>query len=163
MIAEALRTIKVEDVFMIMTNPTTVPENTPITQVLEMLVKDPLTRVVYVVDETRKLKGVIGDKEVLQWLSFQASEGKVSRESGYFERTIDTLIFAMGTQAKHFMSLSKTVKSRDSLVNALDIMLSSGQEELPVVDENNVLVGDLSCLEVIYGMLKVLEGKSPKP
>lgn len=161
-IAEALRNLKIEDVSGVFTNPTVVREETPIIQVLEMLVKDPLTHVVYVVDGTGKLKGVIGDKEVLQWLAFQA-EGKVPKGLSYFDKTVDTLIFAMGTQARHFMGPSKAVKTKDNLVNALDTMLASGQEELPVVDNNNVVIGDLSCLEVIYGMLKTIQGRSPMP
>jgi len=162
-IAETLRTLKVEDVFTVFTNPTTVREDTLIIQVLEMLVKDPLTHVVYVVDAAGKLKGVIGDTEVLRWLSFQAAEGRAPKGLEYFDRTVDTMIFALGTQARHFMSISKTLKPKDVLVDALNTMLASGQEELPVVDENNVVIGDLSCLEVIYGMLKTLESKKFKP
>jgi CBS domain-containing protein len=129
--------------------PSTVNADDSITLVRKKITKaDPVNRSVYVVDENNKLLGIITVKELLKVL---AVRGGISSGKTPTRRKLLNYVSA-DTTAKDIMRSPISVKTTDSLEKALEIFVLHGLEELPVVDENNVVIGDLDAYELLGEM-----------
>ncbi|WP_368505127.1 CBS domain-containing protein [Alkalihalophilus sp. As8PL] len=129
--------------------PSTVSTADSINLVRKKMTKaEPVNRSIYVVDESNKLLGIITLKELLKVL---AVRGGIS--SGEIPTRGKLLCYiSANTTAKDIMRPPTSVKTTDSLEKALEIFVSHGLEELPVVDENNVVIGDLDAYELLGEM-----------
>lgn len=121
-------------------NATIVRENDSIEKVIDSMLADKKSRSVYVTDKKGSLVGIIPVKEALDFLAPQFVEGK-------FELTKD--IFAH--KARHLMRVPLSVALDTPLEKALELLIESGFEELPVIEKGKI-VGDLNCLEVIEAL-----------
>ncbi len=109
---------------------------------------DHINRSAYVVDENNKLIGIITVKELLKVLAVRSgiSTGKTPTKG----KLLDYV--STDTTAKDIMRSPISVRTTDSLEKALEIFVLHGLEELPVVDENNVVIGDLDAYELLGEM-----------
>lgn len=152
---ERLRLEKVQDVsHLVASKPATVPEDAPIEKVLDEFVSDPKRRIVCVVDSERKLVGVISLMELLIYIGVHAGEAVES--FAHLTPYEAGLRYMMGSQAKHVMKEAISVKSNDRLLDALNIMEQTGLEELPVVNDQGIIVGEIHGLEILIETLKLL-------
>jgi len=152
---ERLRLEKVRDIFrLIVSKPAVVPEDARIEEVLNEFVNDPRRRIVCVVDSEQKLVGLISLTELLIYIGVHA--GEAVKSFTHLTPYEAGLRYMMGNQAKHVMREAISVKSDDKLLDALNMMERTGLEELPVVNDEGMIIGEIHGLEILIETLKLL-------
>ncbi len=136
-----MKKIKVKKVRKLITlHPTLVRENAPLDQVAKDLISDPKTRAVYVVDEERHLKGIITLESIMKY-AFRHHLG--------VESVHPPVKFLTAQKAEEIMVPPIYAKEEDNLEEVLGEMLKHELEELPVVDDDLKVIGDLNMLEIL--------------
>ncbi len=107
-------------------------------QVIASVAQDPASRAVFVVDEERRLLGIISVREILAVLG-----GKYANERG-FGQTRELL----ATQASDLMGAGYWISPDDDIEEGLRIAVQQELHDIPVVEDGRV-VGNLDCLEII--------------
>ena len=123
-------------------NASVVREDAPIKEVAKEILKDPKTQVVYVVNKNEKLVGLIPVTGILQYLFYDYIPVEFITYSFPLALTEDI-------RAKDIMLPSVYVKDNESVKEAFRIMFENKLMELPVVDSNMHVIGDLNTLELI--------------
>ena len=117
-------------------------------EVIGSVTRDPAARAVFVVDEERRLLGIISVREILAVLG-----GKYVSESS-FGQTRELL----ATQAADLMQASYWVSPEDDLEEGLRIAVQYDLHDIPVVEDGRV-IGNLDCLEIIVNCRASLLGE----
>lgn len=151
-----MRLIRVDDISnLISKKTTTVRKNATVFEIAEAMIEDPKTRTVYVVDKKNRLKGLI---PVIYFVKVIFHE-YVPDEYLYFKvmKPIEfDMIQSMDTiEASDIMLSPIFVKSDESLKTAFQRMFSSGLKEVPVVNDDMEVIGDLNILEMIEAWLEI--------
>ncbi|HHT75922.1 MAG: CBS domain-containing protein [Methanomassiliicoccaceae archaeon] len=121
----------------------TVGPKASIREVIEKMIANPLSRKVYVVDEQGRYIGTVNTETILRLIGYRVG---VRKDGGIsFMRF---LLDALKEEAGHIMVKGSTVCKDTKLTTALDIMVNEHLNDLPVVDENGVLIGELNSLEL---------------
>ena len=129
-----------------------VAEQDQISQVVVKIAKDKETMLACVLDEEGKLKGIITPKEVLRAVEIREF-GTIRRP--FFEGP-EILRILSSKYAKDIMSPPVSVKPKDSVDKAIDIMLDKGFYEVPVVDEQGEIVGLINYFSIITSSMEYL-------
>jgi CBS domain-containing protein len=129
---------------MIVTEPIVVSKGMGLHEVVDRVLADPRTRSAYVVDEKRRLVGMIGLTQMLAAVQGSLSLFEKSRQQPARQKRV-TLPFSV----EEYMVKPVAVTEDDRLLNALDRMMKHGLEDLPVIDEHNILVGELNGFEIL--------------
>jgi CBS domain-containing protein len=135
----------VADVYDLMGQPaSTVKENAKLGDVVDAMIKNPLSRKVYVLDAEGKILGVVDAETVLRLIGYRVG---VQRNAGIsiFGFLRDTL----KENAVDFMRKVRPVSKDTKLTTALQIMLDDHMSDLPVVDGEGHLVGELISMEML--------------
>lgn len=119
-----------------------VKENDSIDKVMSTMAKDPLSRSVYVVDDEKRLLGIIIVKDVLQFLGPQFVNTSVAIRE----------IFAQ--TARDMMRAPVSVKMEDPIEKAMEIAIQEWLDDIPVCDKDGRVIGDLNCFEIINSTRK---------
>ena len=125
-----------------------VMEDDSLLNVAEEVVRDPRTRSVYVVDKSGKLKGIIPVIELIQYLYYEY----IPQEYIFYRFP---LVLSSKPIARDIMIPPAYVYDRDSITDALKKMFKNNLKEIPVVDENIKIIGDLNILELISAWIEV--------
>ena len=114
-------------------------------EIAKKMIEDPKTRSVYVADKDRKLLGLIPVSYLVQYLFFEY----IPDEFLYYRaiKPLETV------KAKDIMIPPVYVKEDDSIDVAFQKMASHSIKELPVVNEDLRIVGDLNILELIISWI----------
>lgn len=135
----------VSDVYDLMGQPaSTVDEKAKLGDVVDAMVRNPLSRKVYVVDAEGKVLGVVDAETVLKLLGYRVG---VQRNAG-----ISVFGFLRDTLKENVVDLMRTVRPvtpESKLTAALRIMLDDHMTDLPVVDDNGRLIGELISMEML--------------
>jgi CBS-domain-containing membrane protein len=131
-------------------------EDESITEVLLKLSKQRKTLIICVVDETRKLKGIITPKRLLK--AVQVSEFGASRYPSLDWATV--LGTMASSRARDIMGPPISVKPDDYLEDAINIMTDKNVYTLPVVDQEGKILGRLGFYKVISRYASSLEARS---
>lgn len=149
---EKLAKAKVADINeLIVNNPAIVKEDTPIHEMLESIIKDTRSRHAYVVDKHNKLIGSIRINNVIQYLfpSTILKEQQNSPKVGSFMDYLNARV------AGDIMSMRPNYVFKDTpLDKMVDIMIEDKSNELPVVNKDMEVIGEVNVLEVIAYALK---------
>jgi len=129
-----------------------VAEQDQISQVVVKIAKDKETMLACVLDEEGKLKGIITPKEVLRAVEIREF-GTIRRP--FFEGP-EILRILSSKYAKDIMSPPVSVKPKDSVDKAIDIMLDKGFYEVPVVDKQGKIVGLINYFSIITSSMEYL-------
>lgn len=129
---------------MIVTEPIAVAKGMGLHEVVDRVLADPRTRSAYVVDEKGKLIGMIGLEQMLQ-----AVHGSLSLFEKNHQQQTRSKRAPLPFSVEEYMVKPVTVSEDDRLLDALDKMMKHGLEDLPVIDENNVLIGELNGFEIL--------------
>lgn len=119
-----------------------VKENDSIDKVMSTMAKDPLSRSVYVVDDEKRLLGIIIVKDVLQFLGPQFVNTSVAIRE----------IFAQ--TARDMMRAPVSVEMEDPIEKAMEIAIQEWLDDIPVCDKDGRVIGDLNCFEIINSTRK---------
>ncbi|NLI73785.1 MAG: CBS domain-containing protein [Euryarchaeota archaeon] len=134
----------------------TVSSKASIREVIEKMAANPLSRKVYVVDEQGRYRGTVSTETILRLLGYRVG---VRKDGGIsFMRF---LVDALKEDAGHIMVKGSTVTTSTKLTTALDIMVNEHLNDLPVVDADGILIGEMASLELLEEG-KALFDESPR-
>ena len=115
-------------------------------EIAKAIVKDPKTRSVYVIDSDRKLLGIIPVINFTEYL--------------FYEYVPDQFLYYKAIKpleeitAEDIMLPPTYVKESNGLDVAFQKMFSENLKELPVVDDEMHVIGDLNILELVAAWIK---------
>jgi len=133
---------------LLVEDPTCAAPDEPIERLLEAMVADLRTRHVYVVDEDRRLLGVVRMNRVVEFLFPYAVCGEESHDG--FARAGDLVDLLEARRVREIMNPSPSaVRPTTPLAEVCRILAREQINELPVVDEQNRVVGQVNVYEVI--------------
>ena len=134
----------VEDVFeLIVKDPTTIDSGAKIRQVFDEFLKNPVSRKVYVLNEEGKLMGAVTTETLLRLLGYRVGVREFANWSLW--RLMRDML-KEGVEG--VIDKVPTVKRSDKLVKALKIMVEDHFTDLPVVDDDGKLIGELNSYEI---------------
>lgn len=130
-------------------NPTFVFEKSDIKEVINRFIKNPIIRAVYVVDEKQKLKGIITITDILKKISIDFYSTSFINSSSNF-LGYDLVASVSKTFAKDFMNAEiYYIKDNDNIEKAFQILFRNKVGEIPVVNDDLILIGDLNVIELL--------------
>jgi CBS-domain-containing membrane protein len=117
----------------------------PISKLIESLVEHPASRAVYVLDEDGKLLGMISFRDIIR-----QTNAKLGVRGKGVSGTLKYLREARKDRVEEIMRQAVTLKPSTTLRDALQKMEDFQMNNLPVVDEDGKLVGELSGLKILH-------------
>ena len=137
---------------LLVKEPTTVKASTPTKELLESIISDTRTRHVYVVDDSNHLSGTVRLNDIVKFLfPWAAAFDKYDSVVLEYNKIFDT------KTAEDIMKTDPLfVYETDSLEDAAKIMKESKINELPVIDKDRILIGQINMYEIIEAYLKIL-------
>lgn len=128
-----------------------VQESDPIREVVVKIAEDRETMVACVVDEAGRLKGVITPRELLK--EVEVREFGVTRYRFFGAELLHLLT---SRYAKDIMSPPVSVQPDDSVDEAITTMLDNWFYEVPVVDSEGKVMGEINYFGVVMGSVEYL-------
>lgn len=145
----------VADVFeRIVKKPSVVHEDAPIGEAIGQMLANPLSRKVYVVDADGKYKGTVNTDTILRLIGYRVGV----RDSGNLS-FIRFMRDAFKEDVRSIMTRGRAVIKEMKLTEAMKIMLDDHLNDLPVVDQDGKLIGELVSLELFLEGKRVFESK----
>lgn len=146
MLADEFSFRYVRDAFkLIVTEPILVTRDMGLREVVERVLEDPRTRSAYVVDSKQRVVGMIALRQMLEAIEGSLSLFERLRMPARQKSRRNSVPFSV----QDHMFKPVTVTEDDRLIDALGKMIEHGQEDLPVVDEDGVLIGELNGFELL--------------
>ena len=136
----------VSDVYdLVIKEPPMVRAGSKIQEVFDQFLKNPVSQKVYVIDEEGELLGAVTTQTLLRLLGYRVG---VREFAGFSLWKLMRDMLKEGVDGV-FVKVPP-VKATDKLTKALQIMLDNHVSDLPVVDANGKLVGELNSLEIFH-------------
>jgi len=123
-------------------------------QAVEKIAADRETLIACVVDRDDKLKGIITPREVLKTVEVREFE---TVRYPFFEGA-EILGLLTSKYAKDMMSAPISVREDDEVEEAINIMLDAGFYEVPVVDKEGRVLGEITYFTIIISSIEYLKG-----
>jgi CBS-domain-containing membrane protein len=130
-----------------------IAEEESLSQVVVKIAEDKETMLACVLDKENKLKGIITPKEILQAVELREF-GTIGQP---FFKGPRILYILSSKYAKDIMSPPVSVKLSDGMEKAIEIMLDKGFYEVPVVDEQGKMIGEVNYFSIITSSLEYLK------
>ncbi len=148
--------LKIKDVMhLVVENPTVVKKDETISKLLEAVNKDLKTRHVYVVDDENKLIGSVRMNSIVKYLFPMKA---ILSSSITSHSNLNVNIFS--ATAENLMKIEPfSVKAESTLSSAATIMIREEINELPVVDDEMHIIGQINVYEIIEAY-KTIENKA---
>ncbi|MFQ5988078.1 MAG: CBS domain-containing protein [Dehalococcoidia bacterium] len=128
-------------------------EKDRIYEAVEKIAEDKETMIACVVDGENRLKGIITPREVLK--SVEVCEYGTIRYP-FFEGP-EVLHLLTSKYAGDIMGPPISVKADDEIEKAISIMLDEGFYEVPVVDEEGKVIGEINYFGIIISSIEHLK------
>lgn len=144
----------VGDVYELVTGePAVVKKGAMLKDAIDAIVnKKPTTRKVYVVDEKGVLQGTITIETLMQQVGYRIGVRKPGAIS-FFK----FLSGIFKEKVEDFMTPSVAISRKDPLLSTIKLMVENHLNDLPVVDEDGKLIGELNSLEILVESRKWFE------
>lgn len=147
--------VKIKDMRMLVTpHPVFVKKDASFDEIAKAMIANPRLKSVYVVDDKLQLIGKI----TLKILIKHEFMDLIPRGLSYF----GALEFVGNKTAEDLMLKPIYVKDEDTLKKAFVEMYENDLDELPVVDENLRLIGNIDMLELLTMLIEKKEQKAGK-
>ncbi len=147
--------VLVDDVFdRFVLKASQVGRDSTIAMVIDQMLANPLSRKVYVTDAEGRYAGTVSTETVLRLMGYRLGVREYGGAS-FIRFLRDTL----KENAADIMVKGRTVTRETKLTAAMKIMIDDHLNDLPVVDGDGKLVGELVSLELLLAGKKVFEGK----
>lgn len=124
---------------------TLVRSDDSICETIRKVSEDTETTITCVLDDQNRLIGVITPKELLR--TIELSEFHTNRYAFY--EGSEVLRFLEARTAGDIMRGPVSVKREDAITDAVNIMLNMGVYEVPVVDEDDRVVGEVNLFTIL--------------
>lgn len=124
--------------------PAVVKEDAILKDAVEAITTNTTSRKVYVVDKEDKLIGVITIETLLRQVGYRTGVREVGVLSffkflsGIFKENV-----------AEFMETPQTITNRHKMLDALRMMVEHHLNDLPVIDDDGKLLGELNSLEIL--------------
>jgi CBS domain-containing protein len=122
-------------------------------QAVEKIAADRETLIACVVDRDDKLKGIITPREVLKTVEVREFE---TVRYPFFEGA-EILGLLTSKYAKDMMSAPISVREDDEVEKAINIMLDAGFYEVPVVDKEGRVLGEINYFTIVTSSIEYLK------
>jgi CBS domain-containing protein len=122
-------------------------------QAVEKIAADRETLIACVVDRDDKLKGIITPREVLKTVEVREFE---TVRYPFFEGA-EVLGLLTSKYAKDMMSAPISVREDDEVEKAINIMLDAGFYEVPVVDKEGRVLGEINYFTIVTSSIEYLK------
>lgn len=140
-----IRDLIVKDVDDILIGkPALVKEDAILKDAIEAITQELTSHKVYVIDNDGKLKGMISIETLLRHMGYRVGV----REPGMislFKFFIDIL----KENVVEFMDKPVTITKRDRVLQAMQLMVEHHLNDLPIVDEEGKIIGELHSIEIL--------------
>lgn len=145
-----MRETKVGEIRKLITiEPTIVLESEDISKIIKVFIDNPIIRAVYVVDKIDKLQGIITMQDILKRISLDFSSLSSIYSSPSFSG-YEIASFHNKSTAKDIMDPEfYYVTDEDPIEKAFNLLFINNAGEIPVVDKNEKLIGDLNIIELL--------------
>lgn len=154
----SLASLKVRDIeHLLVVEPAWVLESAPVDAVMEKMIADLRTRWIYVVDKDRKLLGGVPMNALIEILF--PLEAIIERPDSLYEAYFPRV--SAKSAGELMLAPIPSVSADTPLKKLADLLLSNSINEMPVVDSNNVLTGEVNVSEIIKAYLGN-SGRHPK-
>jgi CBS domain-containing protein len=135
--------LTVGDVYEFVKGASQVPKSAKIRDAIDEMMRNPVSRKVYVVDQEGNLAGVIRTESILRLMGYRVGVRENVGLSFYlFLR--DTL----KEDVEQIIEKPHPVKKETKLTEALRLMIELHSNDLPVVDDTDKLIGEVISLEM---------------
>jgi len=131
----------------------TLHEKDLIYEAVEKIAKNRETMIGCVVDEEKRLKGLITPKDLLRVLEVRGY-GTIEHP---FSAGPGVLHLLTSEYARDIMCAPVSVRKNDEVHKAIDIMLDEGFYEVPVVDEEGRVIGVINYFDIIISSIDQLK------
>jgi CBS domain-containing protein len=128
----------------------TVPENMAIFEAVKKIADRIRGKIACVVDKEGKLKGLLTPRDILEALEVR----KFGGVRGRFFAGPEVLHFLTSKYARDIMSAPVSVHVNDGVEDAINTMLDHGFYELPVVDKDMKVIGEISYFDILINSLE---------
>lgn len=153
--AQQLQYVTVKDAYnLFKTDACKVRKGEMVHKAIEALIAMPDAMTIYVVDDANKVVGYIPIMDMIRVTAARFSVRK-SGVKAYFQYLSDV----MDTNVDDMMRHTIVIREDDDLMKALKLMADYGLTDLPVVDKDGQLLGELNGVEMLkYGYEGVKKG-----
>ena len=143
-------------------NPVSIHGNAPVSEAI-IIMKDKHTSGLPVLDENNKVVGFVADGDILKYLAKQGGEYFTDRTNFYtllddkefLDRLKDLIkLPVINISTKSVISVRATQPAED----AFKVLSEKRIKKVPVLDNNNMLIGSLSRNNVIIALAQLQEG-----
>ncbi|UCE37725.1 MAG: CBS domain-containing protein [Thermoplasmata archaeon] len=124
--------------------PATVKEDAILKDAVDAITQDSTSHKVYVVDEEGKLKGAITIETLLKHVGYIVGV----RETGMIS-FFKFLSGVLKENVSEIMEQPVTITNRHKVLDAVRLMVENHLNDLPIIDDENTLVGELNSLEIM--------------
>lgn len=144
--------LRVKDIHhLLVENPASLPAGAPLRDVLAKMIEDLRTRQVYVVDDECRLLGTVRMNSVVEYLfPYNAT---IQHSNSLYALYIPKV--GAQTAADLMISPPVRVTGETTLGEMARLMIKEGVNELPVVDEQEHLIGQVNTYETINAYLGI--------
>jgi CBS domain-containing protein len=122
--------------------PSTVSQDANIKRLIDVMLEDPVARKVYVVNPEGKLVGMVTTETILRLIGYRV--GVRTGTLSFYKFLRDTL----KEEVRDVMESPISIKAESKLTDALLKMLEEHMNDIPVVDDEGRIVGELNSLEL---------------
>lgn len=149
--------LQVKDIHhLLVENPASVPPESPLRDVLAKMTEDLRTRQVYVVDSKDHLLGAVRMNSVVEYLF--PYDAIIEKNISLYH----TYLPEIGAQTAADLMISPAVRvtGETTLGEMARLLMREGVNELPVVDEQDRLIGQVNMYEAISAYLSIEQQSS---
>lgn len=140
-----MKNLKVKEVYKTFTlKPPIVSEDSSIKGIINTLLKDPQSRSIYVVDKNGKLTGIITTLIILKVTNILRGKKSILKDDVF-----NAIKIAKAKKAKDILHPPIYVYESSKILDVLETMSRENIQELPVIDRDKRVIGDLNCLEIL--------------
>lgn len=130
-----------------------VPEDISLDDVITRLAHEPGLRGLFLTDSRQRFVGVITRRDLTKWVRLQCF-GETGRRDLSAWEVVSLVSARKGKDVLRGEAQLVGVKETDTLQTALDQMIASKEDIIPVLDSERRIIGDLKLSEVL---LKTIE------
>ncbi len=156
-----MRLILVDEVYQLTESASLcLPKTTSLREVAEKFAHDKSVRAVFLVDKKDRFVGMLRRVDLLKWVHLYL----YGRTGGGAASTGEVLRLTFAKKASDLArgeAATWGVRPRDTLESAMNKMMINGEVILPVLDDDNKVLGDLRATDLLVEAFDILK-KSEK-
>ncbi|WP_455391665.1 CBS domain-containing protein [[Eubacterium] cellulosolvens] len=148
-----IRDLIVKDVFEILSGkPAIVKEGSVLKDAVEAIIQRSTSRKVYVVDDAGKLEGMITIETLLRHVGYRVGV----RETGMIS-FFKFLSGILKEDVADIMEKPVTITKKHKILDALQMMVEHHLNDLPIVDEEERIIGELHSFQILANAKDLFE------